>query len=147
MNNKEMLDQWNFASGGPGNQHNHNYYFTQTLLQFSTIPCHVKLNGHIYACCETDRRQNRLCSKGITRVLMNTSGHGVRRINSKPTSIPPSLDGATGNTSIADHWASLFDSVFNIRTLEIIYVFIYHKQPFWRIWVTLIVITPDASIA
>jgi len=102
---------------------------------------------YIYTCCETDRQQNRLCSKGITGVLMNTSGHGVRRINSKPTSIPPSLDGATGNTSIADHWASLFDSVFNVRTVKIIHVFMYHKQPFWRICVTLIVITPDASIA
>ena len=77
---------------------------------------------------------------------MNNSGHELRRINSKPTSVPPSLDDATGNTSIADHCASLFDSVFNIRTLEIIDVFIYHKQPFWRICVTLIAITPDGSI-
>jgi len=78
---------------------------------------------------------------------MNNSGNGVWRIYSKPTSVPPSWDDATGNTPLADHWDSLFDSVFNIRTLKTIYVFIYHKQPFWRIWVTLIVITPDASIA
>ena len=101
---------------------------------------------YIYACCKTDEQQNRLCSERITHVLMNNSGHELRRINSKPTSVPPSLDDATGNTSIADHWASLFDSVFNVRTLKIIHVFMYHKQPFWRICVTLIAITPDGSI-
>jgi len=54
----------------------------------------------------------------MARVLMDNRGRDfwseIRRINSKPTSLPPSVDGTTGNKPIADHWESLFESVFNI---------------------------------
>jgi len=73
-----------------------------------------------YAARRILRLQNRLRSERMAHALMDNCGRDfwstIRRINSKPTSVPPSVDGTTGNKRIADHWASLFESVFNIGT-------------------------------
>ena len=54
----------------------------------------------------------------MAHALIDNRGHDfwseIRRINSKPTSVPLSADGTTGNKPIADHWVSLFESDFNI---------------------------------
>jgi len=54
----------------------------------------------------------------MAHALIDNHGHDfwseIRRINSKPTSVPPSVDSTTGNKPIADHWASLFESVLII---------------------------------
>ena len=53
------------------------------------------------------RQQNRLRSERMAHALMDNHGRNfwseIRRINSKPTSVPPSVDGTTGNKPIADH--------------------------------------------
>ena len=71
-----------------------------------------------YAVRRTLRQQNRLRSERMAHALIDNHGHDfwseIRRINSKPTSVPPSVDSTTGNKPIADHWASLFESVLII---------------------------------
>ena len=63
-------------------------------------------------------QHNRLRSERMAHALMDNRGRDfwseIGRINSNPTSVPPSVDGITGNKPIADDWASLFESVFNI---------------------------------
>ena len=67
------------------------------------MSCKAQWSIYTHAVRQIDSKIYRLSSERITHVLMNNSGHKVRRINSKPTSVPPSLDDATSDTSIADH--------------------------------------------
>ena len=61
-----------------------------------------------YAVRRTLRQHNRLHSERRAHALMDNRGRDfwseIRGIKSKPTSVPPSFDGTTGNKPIADHW-------------------------------------------
>ena len=64
-----------------------------------------------YSARRTLRQQNRLHSERMAHALIDNDGldfwSEIRRINCKPTSVPPSVDGTTGNKPIRSDSGSL----------------------------------------